>query len=100
MFDVIEHQIHSQFVLGNDFDPFLANDHFLYLLQTSENQRFSNVFRGYRERMVRWTSEMFSMIFNNCFRKVESIEINGNITTQWFDCTVEKPPFVAAVGNS
>ena len=34
------------------FNPFHATGLFLYPLKTSENQRFSDVFRGYRKRPV------------------------------------------------
>ena len=34
--------------------PFQANVSFLYNLKTSENQRFSDVFRGYRNRILAW----------------------------------------------
>ena len=35
--------------LNNGFNPFQASVPFLYSLKTSENQRFSDVFRGYRK---------------------------------------------------
>ena len=35
-------------------NPFHATDLFWYPLKTSENQRFSDVFRGYQERSVAW----------------------------------------------
>ena len=36
----------------NLINPFHATGFFLYPLKTSENQRFSNVFRGYRKRTM------------------------------------------------
>ena len=36
----------------NVISPFHALGFFLYLLKTLENQRFSDVFRGYRKRPV------------------------------------------------
>ena len=36
------------------FNPFHANDLFWYPLKTSENQRFSDVFREYQKRSVSW----------------------------------------------
>ena len=36
----------------NSFNPFHATNLFLYPLKTSENLRFSDVFRGYRKRPV------------------------------------------------
>ena len=35
-------------------NPFQVNVPFLYLLKTSENQRFSDVFRGYRKGTFTW----------------------------------------------
>ena len=35
-------------------NPFHATDLFWYPLKTSENQRFSDVFRGYQKRSVAW----------------------------------------------
>ena len=37
-----------------NFNPFHATDLFWYPMKTSENQRFSNVFRGYQNRSVTW----------------------------------------------
>ena len=37
------------------FAPFHANVPFLYPLKTSENQRFFDVFRGYRNGTLEWT---------------------------------------------
>ena len=40
---------------GKQFQPyFQANVHFLYPLKTPDNQRFSDVFRGYRNRTLVW----------------------------------------------
>ena len=39
---------------GNLISPCHATGLFLYPLKTSENQRFSDVFRGYRKRPVAW----------------------------------------------
>ena len=36
------------------FNPFHANGLFPYPLKKSENQRFSDVFRGYRKRPMAW----------------------------------------------
>ena len=35
-------------------NPFYATDPFWYPLKTSENQTFSDVFRGYQKRSVAW----------------------------------------------
>ena len=35
-------------------NPFHATGLFLYPRKTSENQRFSDFFRGYRKRLVTW----------------------------------------------
>ena len=42
-------------------NPFHANGLILYLLKTSENQRFSDVFRGYRKRPVAWNGLMYQL---------------------------------------
>ena len=36
------------------FNPFPVTSLFLYPLETSKNQKFSDVFRGYRKRPVAW----------------------------------------------
>ena len=39
-------------------NPFQATDLFLYLLKTSENQRFSDAFRGIeRDRGMKWVDD-------------------------------------------
>ena len=38
----------------DSINPFQATGLFLYPLKTSENQRFSDVFRGHRKRPVAW----------------------------------------------
>ena len=59
-------------------NPFHATDLFLYLLKTSENQRFCDVFRGYRKRSVAWngltvtTTKLKSLaeaVVRRCFSK-------------------------------
>ena len=40
--------------VGKTLNPFQANVPFLYALKTSENQRFSNDFRGYRNEPLAW----------------------------------------------
>ena len=42
----------------NDINRFHATGLFLYPLKTSENQRFSDVFRCYRKRPVAWNGLM------------------------------------------
>ena len=44
----------SQFSSAMVINPFYATDLFWYPLKTSENQRFSDVFRGYQKRPVAW----------------------------------------------
>ena len=46
--------LHFQAGLFKTFNPFHATRLFRYLLKTSENQRFSDVFRGYQLRPVEW----------------------------------------------
>ena len=45
------------------FNPFHATGLFLYLLKTSENLWFSDVFRGYRKRPVAWDGLMYQLFF-------------------------------------
>ena len=40
-------------------NPFHDTGVFLYPMKTSENQRFSDVFRGYRKRLVAWNRLMY-----------------------------------------
>ena len=42
----------------------LESDLFLYPLKTSENQRFSDVFRGYKKRSVAWNGLIKILEFN------------------------------------
>ena len=44
------------------FNPFHATGLFLFPLKTSENQRFSDVLRGYRKRSVAWSGLTFSFL--------------------------------------
>ena len=37
-----------------EFNPFYTTGIFLYPLKTLENERFSDVFRGYRKKPVAW----------------------------------------------
>lgn len=41
------------YLCSADFNPFDAADLVLYLLKTSENQRLSEIYRGYRKRYIR-----------------------------------------------
>ena len=73
----------SQYYLATEkknlwFNPFHATDLFLYLLKTSENQRFCDIFRGYRKRSVAWngltvtTTKLKSLaeaVVRRCFSK-------------------------------
>ena len=45
-------------------NPFDATDIFWYPLKTSENQRFSNVFRGYRNRSVAWNELIIKILLS------------------------------------
>ena len=47
----------SIFMARNLFNSFEATGLFLYSLKISENQRFSDVFRGYRKRPVAWNGQ-------------------------------------------
>ena len=47
-----------------DVNPFHANGLFRYSLKTSENQRFSDVFREYRKRPMAWNGLRNFMNFN------------------------------------
>ena len=46
--------------------PFYATDLFWYPLKTSENQRFSDVFRGYQKRSVAWNGLIVSLNLYEC----------------------------------
>ena len=50
-------------------NQFHATSLFRYLLKTSENQRFSNVFRGYRKRPVAWHELMNTEVFTYVIKK-------------------------------
>ena len=46
------------------FNPFQGIDFFLYALKASENQRFSDVFSGYRKRPVAWNGLKIPVILS------------------------------------
>ena len=46
--------IHGFLKWNSYLNPFHTTDLFLYHLKTSENQSFSDVFRGYKKRSVAW----------------------------------------------
>ena len=57
--DLRDKRVNAGLLLGSHvkvtqlkLNPFHANNLFLYHLKTSENQRFSDVFRGYKGRPV------------------------------------------------
>ena len=50
------------------FNPYHAAGLFLYTLKTSENLRFSDVFRGYRKRIVAWNGSKVEECLTVCFR--------------------------------
>ena len=54
------------------FNPFHATPRFLYPLKTSENQGFSDVFRGYIKRPVAWNGSI-SDLNNSCSKKIEKM---------------------------
>ena len=54
-----------------DINPFHATDLFWYPLKTSENQRFSDIFRGYQKR---------SVVLN----RLRSCNISLEITVTWY----------------
>ena len=60
-FDLLNKTI-DWFLYGGAFvvNPFDATGLFLYPLKTSENQRFSDLLRGYRKRPVVWNGLMGS----------------------------------------
>ena len=57
--------------------PFHAANLFLYLLKKSENQRFSEIFRGYRKRLATWKVSV-SLVKTEWFREVtwDSLQIH------------------------
>ena len=48
----ISHSIHDQLSTQKDYNLFYATDFFLQPLKTSEDQRFSIIFREYRKRQA------------------------------------------------
>ena len=71
----------------NLISPFHATGLFLYPLKTSENQKFSDVSRGFKKRSMAWNGLMWnqqSSICWKCFQKVKMSEnqiskLPGNI---------------------
>ena len=61
-------------IVSNLFNPFQATGLFLYPLKTSGNQRFSDVFRGYKKRPVAWNELKSIMDFHDLFFKSQSSE--------------------------
>ena len=65
-------------------NPFHATDLFWYPLKTSENQRFSDVFRGYQKRSVAW----------NGFEKIGFTEngvVNSKDIQRKLNCRSSRP---------
>ena len=61
-------------------NPFIATMIFLYPLKTSENQRFSDVFRGYRKRQVAWNELISSSVnIKKCIENCGFVDILKNI---------------------
>ena len=56
---------------GDDLNPFDALGLFLYPLEATENQRFSDAFRWHRKKPVLWSGLMegvkYSTYFSMCF---------------------------------
>ena len=50
-------------------NPFQATGLFWYPLKTSENQRFSDVFRGFRKRPVAWNGLIKRIVINLFIKK-------------------------------
>ena len=72
----------------------LATDLFLYLLKTSENQRFSNVFRGYRKKTsdIKWVNSLKTKLILPSYRNqpvdllwksIRGFYMMGTITLYW-----------------
>ena len=55
--------------LFNLFNPFRDTDLFWYALTTSENHRFSDVFRGYQKRTVAWNG-LITQKNSQCMQEV------------------------------
>ena len=49
------------------FNPFIRNVHFLYPPKTSENQRFSDIFRGYKKGKLRSNGVKWNALFRTPF---------------------------------
>ena len=60
--------IDSNLAFENHIKPFHATGLFLYLLKTSENQRFSDIFRRYRKSPVARNRliKIIYLHFSNC----------------------------------
>ena len=49
-------------ILDAIINPFHADGRFLYPLKMSENERFSDVFRGYRNGILAWKGLIWSLL--------------------------------------
>ena len=63
----------TQIRLFKTLTPFHATDLFWYPQEASENQRFSDVFRGYQKKSVTWNG----LIGKLCLKKFHLREIQG-----------------------
>ena len=61
---------------------FHANDLFLYPLKTSENQRFSDVFRGYRKRLTAW-NWLLTIFITYCWKAGKLSELSFRKKYNW-----------------
>ena len=71
-------------------NPFHPIGLFLYHLKTSENQRFSEVFRGYRKRPMGWNGLRIG--YEGIFRlyRNQSIDLHCE-SIDWFLCNGKEP---------
>ena len=68
------------------FNPFHATDLFWYPLKISENQRFSDVFRGYQKRSVTWNGLMNYFRYERGIKepKMECFDVCGGTAHAFF----------------
>ena len=65
-------------------NPFLPNVVFLYTLKTSENQRFSHVFRGYKKRTLGRMGLKSKYLRHNPSYKIQKLRSNQVFISPYF----------------
>ena len=75
---ILQQNLYLNFAVHETLYPFYVSGLFLYPLRTSENQRFSHIFRGYRKKLVEWNrlklyTNGYCFCHNNCKTKDEQL---------------------------